>query len=71
MIITRIHRNLDDVLHELIDNRQIVAIFQGQSEASSALGNRSILFDPRHSHAKQIVNEVKRREDYRPFQEQS
>lgn len=68
MIITRIHRNLDDVLHELIDNRQIVAIFQGRSEwGPRALGNRSILFDPRHSHAKQIVNEVKRREDYRPF----
>ena len=32
MIITRIHRNLDDVLFELIDNRQIVAIFQGESE---------------------------------------
>jgi len=68
MIITRIHRNLDDVLHELIDNRQIVAIFQGQSEwGPRALGNRSILFDPRNSHAKQIVNSVKRREDYRPF----
>ena len=68
MIITRIHRNLDDVLHELIERKQIVAIFQGQSEwGPRALGNRSILFDPRHSHAKQIVNEVKRREDYRPF----
>ena len=32
MIITRIHRNLDDVLFELIERKQIVAIFQGQSE---------------------------------------
>ena len=48
MIITR-HRNLDDVLHELIERKQIIAIFQGQSSGARALGNRSILFDPRHS----------------------
>jgi carbamoyltransferase len=52
----------------LIDKQQILAIFQGRSEwGPRALGNRSILFDPRNSHAKQIVNSVKRREDYRPF----
>ena len=68
MILTQIHRNLDDVLTEIIENKQIVAIFQNQSEwGPRALGNRSILFDPRHSHAKQIVNVVKKREDYRPF----
>lgn len=68
MILTEIHRNLDDVLNQLIENQQIVAIFQNSSEwGPRALGNRSILFDPRHSHAKQIVNAVKKREDYRPF----
>ena len=68
MILTEIHRNLDDVLNQLIENQQIVAIFQNASEwGPRALGNRSILFDPRHSHAKQIVNAVKKREDYRPF----
>ena len=68
MILTQIHRNLDDVLTEIIENKKIVAIFQNQSEwGPRALGNRSILFDPRHSHAKQIVNVVKKREDYRPF----
>jgi carbamoyltransferase len=32
-----------------------------------ALGNRSILFDPRNKDAKKIINKVKRREWYRPF----
>ena len=68
MLLTRIHRNLKDVLEEIIENKQIVGMFQNSSEwGPRALGNRSILFDPRHPHAKQIVNEVKKREDYRPF----
>lgn len=68
MLLTEIHRELDTVLDELIDNEQIVAIFQNESEwGPRALGNRSILFDPRHPQAKQIVNTVKMREDYRPF----
>ena len=68
MIMTQIHRELDPVLEMLIERQQIVAIFQGQSEwGPRALGNRSILFDPRNSHAKQIVNSVKKRENYRPF----
>lgn len=68
MIMTQIHRELDPVLEMLIEKQQIVAIFQGQSEwGPRALGNRSILFDPRNSHAKQIVNSVKKRENYRPF----
>jgi carbamoyltransferase len=65
---TQIHRDLETTLEMLIDKQQILAIFQGRSEwGPRALGNRSILFDPRNSHAKQIVNAVKRREDYRPF----
>lgn len=32
-----------------------------------ALGNRSILIDPRLRDAKQIANKIKRREEYRPF----
>jgi carbamoyltransferase len=59
---------MDEVLDQLIDDQQIVAIYQGHSEwGPRALGNRSIMFDPRHPEAKQIVNEVKQREDYRPF----
>ena len=68
MLLTEIHRELDTVLDELIDNEQIVAIFQNESEwGPRALGNRSIMFDPRHPNAKNIVNTVKKREAYRPF----
>jgi len=68
MIKTKIIRDLDTVVDLLIDRAQIVAIFQGESEwGPRALGNRSILFDPRNPMAKIIVNSVKMREDYRPF----
>jgi carbamoyltransferase len=68
MIKTKIIRDLDTVIDLLVDREQIVAIFQGKSEwGPRALGNRSILFDPRNPMAKIIVNSVKMREDYRPF----
>ena len=61
MLTTQIHRELDSALDALIDQEQIVAIFQNHSEwGPRALGNRSIMFDPRHPNAKQIVNEVKK-----------
>lgn len=45
-----------------------VAIFNGLAEAGPrALGNRSILFDPRNPKAKSLVNKIKKREWYRPF----
>ncbi len=57
MLLTQIHRELDDVLDELIDHQQIVGMFQNESEwGPRALGNRSIMFDPRNPKAKQIVN---------------
>jgi carbamoyltransferase len=53
---------------DLIDKKNIVSIFQGKTEAGPrALGNRSILYDPRDSDAKEFVNSVKRREWWRPF----
>lgn len=65
---TSVIRDLDEVLDLLIDEQQIVGMFQGESEwGPRALGNRSIIFDPRHQEAKQIVNQVKKRETYRPF----
>ena len=68
MLTTNIHRELDTVLDLLIKEEQIVGIFQNESEwGPRALGNRSILFDPRNPKAKQIVNLVKKREAYRPF----
>ena len=44
---------------KLIADRNIVAIFQGRSEAGPrALGNRSILYDPRDPDGKDKVNRV-------------
>jgi len=53
---------------DLLIDKNIVAIYQGKSEAGPrALGNRSILFDPRIKNGKEIVNVVKKREKFRPF----
>ena len=52
----------------LILQKNIVALFQGKSEAGQrALGNRSLLFDPRVVNGKDIVNQIKKRENFRPF----
>jgi carbamoyltransferase len=53
---------------KLITEGNIVTICQGRSESGPrALGNRSILFDPRVENGKEIVNRVKKREWWRPF----
>jgi carbamoyltransferase len=53
---------------KLIADKNIVCLYQGGSEAGPrALGNRSILFDPRVKNGKDLVNEVKHREWFRPF----
>jgi carbamoyltransferase len=53
---------------KLIADGNIVTLFQGRSEGGPrALGNRSILFDPTVENGKDIVNEVKKREWFRPF----
>lgn len=52
----------------LICQGNIIALFQGSSEAGPrALGNRSILYDPRDPNGKDFVNTVKGREWFRPF----
>jgi carbamoyltransferase len=52
----------------LLSQGKIVAVYNGQAEAGPrALGNRSILFDPRNTESKRIINKVKNREWYRPF----
>jgi len=58
-----------DSLANEIASGGIVAWFQGRSEfGPRALGNRSILADPRFAHTKDILNDrVKFREPYRPF----
>jgi len=53
---------------KLISEKNIIAIYQGRSEAGPrALGNRSILYDPRDLNGKDHVNIVKQREWFRPF----
>lgn len=51
-----------------IFQQEIVAIYQGRSEAGPrALGNRSIIYDPRDCLGPDRVNTVKNREKFRPF----
>lgn len=58
----------ENVVHDYILKQKLGAIYQGRSECGPrALGNRSIIFDPRISNGKQIVNRVKKREPFRPF----
>ena len=53
---------------ELLAEGKAIAWYQGNGEVGPrALGNRSILFDPRVPGGKQRINEIKRRENYRPF----
>lgn len=62
----------DDIITEAVERMcagQIIGWFDGGSELGPrALGQRSILCDPRRREAKEILNSrVKRREPFRPF----
>jgi len=64
--------NITDITPEqvvgLLEQGNIVCLYQGKAEAGPrALGNRSILFDPRIPNGKDIVNKIKKRESFRPF----
>lgn len=66
------YRKVDDPSDEaagLIAGGKIIGWFQGAAEAGPrALGNRSILADPRPGHMKDTINaQVKHREPFRPF----
>ena len=56
------------ICNKLIDEK-IIGWFQGRMEwGPRALGNRSILADPRNPNIKKIINsKIKRRESFRPF----
>ena len=60
--------DITEVAQAIADGK-IVAWFQGKSESGNrALGNRSILADPRNPKIKDIINsKIKLREDFRPF----
>jgi len=59
---------LDRVVEEILDQK-VVGLFQGRYEwGPRALGNRSILADPRRAEMKDIINtKIKFREPFRPF----
>jgi len=53
---------------QLLVNRKVIGIFQSRSESGPrALGNRSILYDPRDPNGRDKINKLKGREDYRPL----
>jgi carbamoyltransferase len=55
------------ILDELV-TRKIVGVASGRAEfGPRALGNRSLLADPRGPDIKDQVNEIKRRQKFRPF----
>jgi carbamoyltransferase len=57
-----------DHVAALIADGNIIAVFQGAAEGGPrALGNRSIVYDPRDPQGKDRVNQVKGREWFRPF----
>ena len=56
-----------DIISELVTNK-IVGVASGRAEfGPRALGNRSLLADPRGPEIKDQVNEIKRRQNFRPF----
>ena len=58
---------IKDILNELITNK-IVGVANGRAEfGPRALGNRSILADPRGADIKDQVNIIKQRQQFRPF----
>lgn len=65
--INKIYANDEDVVN-LLNKGKIIAIFNGRAESGKrALGNRSILADPRKIEMKDIINQkIKNRKWYRP-----
>ena len=62
-----IQATYNDVV-DLLVKKNIVCIHQGRTEAGPrALGNRSILYDPRDSEALKKINNAKGRQWWRPF----
>ncbi|MHA1987685.1 MAG: carbamoyltransferase C-terminal domain-containing protein [Promethearchaeota archaeon] len=59
----------DDIIIDLLNDQKIISVYGGKSETGRrALGNRSILADPRNFEMKNVLNEkVKHRQWFRPF----
>lgn len=63
------NEQLIDYVADGLVKGKVIGWFQGSAEfGPRALGNRSIIVDPRRSDAKELLNEkIKRRESFRPF----
>jgi carbamoyltransferase len=61
--------DIEDCAADLLASGKVVGWFQGRMEfGPRALGNRSILADPRHPEMKDLLNRrIKHRESFRPF----
>jgi carbamoyltransferase len=58
---------IDSLIKELETNK-MVGVANGRAEfGPRALGNRSLLADPRGPEIKDLVNRIKRRQEFRPF----
>ena len=58
---------VDAIIKELKENK-MVGVANGRAEfGPRALGNRSLLADPRGPEIKDMVNQIKRRQKFRPF----
>ena len=58
-----VEKSIEDLI-----NKKITVVAGGRAEfGPRALGNRSILADPRDPNIKNIVNKIKKREEFRPF----
>lgn len=58
---------IKNAIQDLI-TKKITAVAVGRAEfGPRALGNRSLLADPRDPNIKDIVNKIKKREEFRPF----
>jgi carbamoyltransferase len=60
---------IEQKVAQLLQEGNIVGWFQGAMELGPrALGNRSLLADPRNPHMRDVLNQkIKHREDFRPF----
>jgi carbamoyltransferase len=53
---------------QLLSEKKVIGIFQSRSESGPrALGNRSLLYDPRDPNGRDKINKLKGRENYRPL----
>ena len=58
---------MDAIIKELKENK-MVGVASGRAEfGPRALGNRSLLADPRGEEIKDLVNGIKKRQKFRPF----